>query len=213
MAQTSPASPAHMANALRAWAQFPDEYAKLRAEQKKVRAAFDESLRWDSPSRMAGRIAFADGSTALVRTGPFLRFPQLAIHLDREVNDKLTLKRQAHMNPVFGLGDRADADLLGHLVGISGGGKASDVAGYDISVADTATPTSPSSPSGARTVGASLPVTHRPRSTETAGTYVITIRPTPIIRMNGTTARIRYVIGLLKSVLATKRFSPTGGVR
>jgi aspartyl aminopeptidase len=95
----------------------------------------------DRELELAGRIAFADGSTALVRTGPFLRFPQLAIHLDREVNDKLTLKRQLHMNPVFGLGDRADADLLGHLVGISGGGKASDVAGYDISVADTATPT------------------------------------------------------------------------
>lgn len=45
-----------MANALRAWAIYPDEYAKLRAEPKKVRAAFDESLRWDSPSRMAGRI-------------------------------------------------------------------------------------------------------------------------------------------------------------
>jgi aspartyl aminopeptidase len=95
----------------------------------------------DRELELAGRIAFADGSTALVRTGPFLRFPQLAIHLDREVNDKLTLKRQAHMNPVFGLGDRADADLLGHLAGISGGGKASDIAGYDISVADTATPT------------------------------------------------------------------------
>lgn len=46
-----------MANALRAWALFPGEYAKLRSEPKKVRAAFDESLRWDSPSRMAGRIA------------------------------------------------------------------------------------------------------------------------------------------------------------
>lgn len=45
-----------MANALRAWAEFPEEYARLRAEPKKVRAAFDESLRWDSPSRMAGRI-------------------------------------------------------------------------------------------------------------------------------------------------------------
>jgi len=45
-----------MANALRAWAQFPEEYAKLRADPRKVRAAFDESLRWDSPSRMAGRI-------------------------------------------------------------------------------------------------------------------------------------------------------------
>ena len=45
-----------MANALRAWAEFPQEYARLRAEPKKARAAFDESLRWDSPSRMAGRI-------------------------------------------------------------------------------------------------------------------------------------------------------------
>jgi cytochrome P450 len=49
-----------MANALRAWALFPDEYVKLRSEPKKVRAAFDESLRWDSPSRMAGRIATTD---------------------------------------------------------------------------------------------------------------------------------------------------------
>lgn len=49
-----------MANALRAWALFPGEYAKLRAEPRKVRAAFDESLRWDSPSRMAGRITMRD---------------------------------------------------------------------------------------------------------------------------------------------------------
>jgi cytochrome P450 len=49
-----------MANALRAWALFPGEYAKLRHEPKKVRAAFDESLRWDSPSRMAGRITTTD---------------------------------------------------------------------------------------------------------------------------------------------------------
>ena len=49
-----------MANALRAWALFPEEYAKLRSEPKKVRAAFDESLRWDSPSRMAGRITTCD---------------------------------------------------------------------------------------------------------------------------------------------------------
>ena len=49
-----------MANALRAWALFPSEYDKLRADSKKVRAAFDESLRWDSPSRMAGRMATRD---------------------------------------------------------------------------------------------------------------------------------------------------------
>jgi cytochrome P450 len=49
-----------MANALRAWALFPQEYAKLRESPRKVRAAFDESLRWDAPSRMAGRITMRD---------------------------------------------------------------------------------------------------------------------------------------------------------
>jgi len=49
-----------MANAIRAWALFPDQYAKLREEPKLLRNAFDESLRWDSPSRMAGRIATRD---------------------------------------------------------------------------------------------------------------------------------------------------------
>ena len=49
-----------MANAIRAWATFPDQYEKLRAEPKKLRNAFDESLRWDSPSRMAGRMAVQD---------------------------------------------------------------------------------------------------------------------------------------------------------
>ncbi len=45
-----------MANALQAFALFPAEYQKLRSDPTLVRAAFDESLRWDSPSRMAGRI-------------------------------------------------------------------------------------------------------------------------------------------------------------
>ena len=49
-----------MANALRAWGEFPDEYQRLRAEPKKLRNAFDESLRWDAPSRMAGRVATRD---------------------------------------------------------------------------------------------------------------------------------------------------------
>jgi len=49
-----------MANALHAWSLFPDEYAKVRADPKLIRNAFDESLRWDSPSRMAGRITTRD---------------------------------------------------------------------------------------------------------------------------------------------------------
>jgi len=98
----------------------------------------------DRELELAGRITFSDGTTELVRTGPFLRFPQLAIHLDRGVNDKLTLKRQMHMNPVFGLGESADSDLLGLLASrASHDGhtrSAAEVDGYDIVVADTATP-------------------------------------------------------------------------
>jgi 4-methoxybenzoate monooxygenase (O-demethylating) len=49
-----------LANAIRAFCLFPDEYQLLRADRSLVRAAFEESLRWDSPSRMAGRIAMRD---------------------------------------------------------------------------------------------------------------------------------------------------------
>jgi cytochrome P450 len=49
-----------MANALQAFALFPDEYRKVRDDPSLVRVAFDESLRWDSPSRMAGRITTRD---------------------------------------------------------------------------------------------------------------------------------------------------------
>ena len=46
-----------LANTIRAFCEFPDQYQLLRSEPSLVRAAFEESLRWDSPSRMAGRIA------------------------------------------------------------------------------------------------------------------------------------------------------------
>jgi cytochrome P450 len=49
-----------MANAIRAFCEFPDQYQLLRSDPSLLRAAFDESLRWDSPSRMAGRIAMRD---------------------------------------------------------------------------------------------------------------------------------------------------------
>jgi aspartyl aminopeptidase len=51
----------------------------------------------------AGRIVTGDGSECLVRTPAVARIPQLAIHLDREVNAGLTLDRQRHTQPVLGL--------------------------------------------------------------------------------------------------------------
>jgi aspartyl aminopeptidase len=94
----------------------------------------------DRELEFAGRLGFRDGTTALVRTGPLLRFPQLAVHLDRTVNsDGLKLDPQRHLNPVIGLGDGEDADLVGHLAKLAHRTGA-DVAGYDISVADTQAP-------------------------------------------------------------------------
>ncbi|MFC5929675.1 M18 family aminopeptidase [Cryobacterium melibiosiphilum] len=93
----------------------------------------------DRELELAGRLVTHDGTEHLVRTGPFLRIPQLAVHLDREVNNGLTLDRQRHLNPVFGVGDVAQADLVGHLAGLAGLA-GSDIAGYDLLTADTAPP-------------------------------------------------------------------------
>jgi aspartyl aminopeptidase len=98
----------------------------------------------DRELQLAGRLVMLDGTQHLTATGPLLRFPQLAIHLDRAVNEGLTLDKQQHMNPVFGLGDPGDEDLLTLLAGlVSGDGKPVDpsqIGGYDIVMADTQAP-------------------------------------------------------------------------
>jgi aspartyl aminopeptidase len=93
----------------------------------------------DRELEFAGRLTTIDGAEHLVRTGPFCRIPQLAIHLDRDANNGLTLDRQRHLTPVFGVGEKSQADLVGHLAGLAGlAGE--EVAGYDILTADTAKP-------------------------------------------------------------------------
>ncbi len=49
-----------LANTIRAFCEFPDQYQLVRSDPALIKAAFEESLRWDSPSRMAGRIAMKD---------------------------------------------------------------------------------------------------------------------------------------------------------
>ena len=93
----------------------------------------------DRELELAGRLVTQGGEEHLVRTGPFLRIPQLAVHLDREVNNGLALDRQRHLTPVFGVGDPSEADLVAHLAGLAGI-VAADVAGYDILTADTNPP-------------------------------------------------------------------------
>ena len=57
----------------------------------------------DRELRLAGRLVLDDGTTVLTATGPLLRLPQLAIHLDREANDHLALDKQTQTQPVWGL--------------------------------------------------------------------------------------------------------------
>ena len=49
-----------LATTIRAFCEFPDQFKVLRADPSLARSAFEESLRWDSPSRMAGRMAMRD---------------------------------------------------------------------------------------------------------------------------------------------------------
>jgi aspartyl aminopeptidase len=94
----------------------------------------------DRDLEFAGRLVTRSGETHLVRTGPLLRIPQLAVHLDRGVNsDGLKLDPQRHLAPVVGAGPLDQADVLGHLAGLAGLSGA-DVVGYDVVVADTAAP-------------------------------------------------------------------------
>ncbi|RNE62253.1 M18 family aminopeptidase [Cryobacterium tepidiphilum] len=94
----------------------------------------------DRELEFAGRLVTHGGTEHLVRTGPFLRIPQLAVHLDRDVNSNgLKLDKQRHLTPVYGVGDGSEADVLGHLAALAGLAPG-DVAGYDIHTADTAAP-------------------------------------------------------------------------
>ena len=86
---------------------------------------------------IAGRLITHDGVQHLVRSGPIARIPQLAIHLDRQVNDGLKLDRQAHMQPVLALAP--GRDLLSHLAELAGIA-AQDVAMHDLFTFDVAVP-------------------------------------------------------------------------
>ena len=95
----------------------------------------------DRDLEFAGRLVTRDGREVLARTGPVARIPQLAIHLDRQVNnDGVKLQRQMHTQPVLGVELHADeADPLALLaadVGIA----VDEIAGHDIVLADTQAP-------------------------------------------------------------------------
>lgn len=86
---------------------------------------------------LAGRLVLRGGETVLVRSEAILSIPQLAIHLDRGVNEEgLQLGKQQHTTPIWSVGhpELSILDQLAEPVGASG----SDVAGYDVVAFDTA---------------------------------------------------------------------------
>jgi aspartyl aminopeptidase len=91
---------------------------------------------------LSGRLALRDGSVRLVLVDRTLaRVPQLAIHLDREVNERgLVLDRQAHMAPIWGLGAVEDGRLL-RVVADEVGIDAAEVVGFDLMLHDLTPPT------------------------------------------------------------------------
>jgi len=66
---------------------------------------------------LAGRVVAHDGSvTDVIVRDPIARVPQLAIHLDRDVNERgLVLDKQQHLAPVWGVGVPTDGELASFL--------------------------------------------------------------------------------------------------
>jgi aspartyl aminopeptidase len=93
---------------------------------------------------VAGRVIVRDDRGALdsrlvCLDRPLLRVPQLAIHLDREVNDKgLVLHRQDHLAPVLGLAGSGAS--LGGLIAEAAGVAADRVVAGDLMLFDVAPP-------------------------------------------------------------------------
>ena len=88
---------------------------------------------------LAGRLVLADGEQRLVRTGAMMRIPQLAIHLDRGVNEEgIKLDRQQHTAPVWSVG-RKDLRVLDQLAMLADC-DAADIFGYELALYDTAAP-------------------------------------------------------------------------
>ena len=89
---------------------------------------------------LAGRLALYDGTVVPVHVDrPLLRVPQLAIHLDRQVNQGLELDAQRHVLPIWGLGEAREGDLVEFLAAETGVA-AADIAAHDLVVHDLTPP-------------------------------------------------------------------------
>lgn len=85
---------------------------------------------------VAGRLATPSGTRLFQIDQPVLRVPQLAIHMDREVNQKgLLLNPQTHLAPVWGLGLRTPGEFAA-VVAEAAGLAADEVLAWDAMLHD-----------------------------------------------------------------------------
>ncbi len=97
---------------------------------------------------VAGVLTLRDGDQRLVAVhDPVARVPQLAIHLDRDVNERgVQLDKQQHLAPVWGLGQPVDGEFRDWIAGhaqVNG----TDVVSWDLSLFDR-TPAAVLGPAG-----------------------------------------------------------------
>ena len=92
---------------------------------------------------IAGRVELTDGSTVdVVVDEAVCRVPQLAIHLDRDVNERgLVLDKQQHLTPVWGSGAPRAGEFAGWLAGrLPGTIAQSDIAAWELCLFDRTPP-------------------------------------------------------------------------
>lgn len=86
---------------------------------------------------LAGRVVLTDGTVKNVRVDQAIaRIPQLAIHLDREVNDRgLVLDRQVHLAPIWGLGQYQPGEFA-EFIAEQISSSVNDISFWDIALFD-----------------------------------------------------------------------------
>jgi aspartyl aminopeptidase len=92
----------------------------------------------DRDLSLAGRVTLNGGQTRLVRfERPLCRIPNLAIHLNRDVNSSgFQLNAQTHLSPLISLGDKDEKQGLLALVGEQLGVFADEILSFDLCVFD-----------------------------------------------------------------------------
>lgn len=84
---------------------------------------------------LSGRVILRDGTSRLIKIDePLARVAQLAIHLDREVNEKgVVLDKQLHLTPIVGLGGKSS---FREFLGARGNCDGNDIATWDLMLHD-----------------------------------------------------------------------------